>query len=46
MPIYETPRGRKIRNVKGYHATKKEALKRLRAIKANQSKGSKDGRSK
>ena len=36
MPIYDTPRGWKIRNVKGYHRSKAAANRRLRAIKASQ----------
>lgn len=38
MPIYKTNKGYKIKNVKGYSKTKKGAVKRLRAIKANQNK--------
>lgn len=34
MPIYKTKRGYKIKNTKGYSKTRKQALKRLRAIKA------------
>ncbi len=36
MPVYQTPRGWKIENVKGYHPNKKAAEKRLKAIKASQ----------
>ena len=36
MPIYETPRGWKIKNVKGYSPSKEAATKRLQAIKAKQ----------
>jgi hypothetical protein len=36
MPIYDTPRGWKIKNVRGYSSSKKEAEKRLKAIKAQQ----------
>lgn len=38
MPIYQTPKGWKIKNTKGVSPTKKQATKRLKAIKANQSK--------
>jgi len=38
MPIYKTKNGYKIKNVKGYSKTRKSAIKRLRAIKANQNK--------
>jgi hypothetical protein len=41
MPIYETPRGWKIRNVKGYHPNKEAAQKRLAAIKASQAEQTK-----
>ena len=34
MPIYKTNKGCKIKNTKGYSKTKKQALRRLRAIKA------------
>jgi predicted secreted Zn-dependent protease len=36
MPIRKTKKGWKIDNVPGYSKTKKEAEKRLRAVKANQ----------
>jgi len=36
MPIYKTKKGYKIKNTNGYSKTKKQALRRLRAIKANQ----------
>ena len=36
MPIYKTKAGYKIKNTKGVSKTYKQALKRLRAIKANQ----------
>jgi len=36
MPIYQTPRGWKIENVKGYHPNKEAAERRLKAIKASQ----------
>lgn len=36
MPIKKTKGGYKIQNVKGTSKTKKDATKRLRAIKANQ----------
>lgn len=36
MPIYKTPKGYKITNVKGYSATKRMAERRLQAIKTNQ----------
>ena len=35
MPIFKTKKGYKIKNVKGVSPTKKQAVKRLRAIKAN-----------
>ena len=38
MPIRKTQKGWKIDNVAGYSKTKKEAEKRLRAVKANQRK--------
>lgn len=38
MPIRKVPNGYKIDNVKGTSKTRKEAEKRLRAIKANQNK--------
>jgi len=38
MPIRKTKKGYKIDNTKGYSKTKEEATKRLRAIKASQSK--------
>jgi len=38
MPIYNTKKGYKIKNTPGYSKTKKAATKRLRAIKASQSK--------
>lgn len=40
MPIYKTDGGYKIKNVKGKSKTKKEAIKRLMAIKASQDKES------
>ena len=36
MPIYKTKKGYKIKKTNGYSKTKKQALRRLRAIKANQ----------
>lgn len=36
MPIRKTKKGYKIDNVKGVSKTKKAAVRRLRAIKANQ----------
>ena len=37
MPIYKTKSGKyKIKNTKGVSKTRKQALRRLRAIKANQ----------
>lgn len=44
MPIYQTPRGWKIENVKGYHPNKKDAEKRLKAIKASQQQQNKKKR--
>ena len=38
MPIYKTNKGYKIKNTKGVSKTRKQALRRLRAIKANQRK--------
>ena len=38
MPIYKTKAGWKIKNTKGVSKTRKQAIKRLRAIKANQRK--------
>jgi len=38
MPIYKTKKGYKIKNVKGVSKTLTEARRRLRAIKASQSK--------
>ena len=38
MPIYKTKGGWKIKNTKGKSKTKKAAIRRLRAIKANQAK--------
>ena len=38
MPIRKTQKGWKINKVAGYSKTKKEAEKRLRAVKANQRK--------
>jgi len=38
MPIRKTSKGYKIENTAGYSKTKKDAVKRLRAIKANQNK--------
>ena len=38
MPIYKTKAGYKVKNTKGVSKTRKQALKRLRAIKANQRK--------
>ena len=35
MPIYKTKGGYKIKNTKGFSKTKQQALRRLRAIKAN-----------
>ena len=35
MPIYKTDNGYKIKNTKGKSKTKSEAIKRLRAIKAD-----------
>ena len=36
MPIYKTKKGYKIANTPGYSLTREAAVKRLRAIKANQ----------
>ena len=41
MPIRKTKKGWKIENTPGYSPTKKEAEKRLKAIKANQAKRNK-----
>ena len=38
MPIYKTKKGYKIANTPGYSKTRESAVKRLRAIKASQSK--------
>jgi len=38
MPIHKTTKGWKIDNVPGYSKTKKEAEKRLKAVKASQSR--------
>lgn len=38
MPIYKTSGGYKIANTKGISKTKQQAVKRLKAIKASQSK--------
>lgn len=38
MPIYKSKSGYKIKNTKGVSKTKKQAIKRLRAIKASQNK--------
>ena len=38
MPVYKSKGGYKIKNVKGKSKTKKAAMKRLRAVKASQSK--------
>jgi len=38
MPIRKTKKGYKIKNVKGTSPTKKAAVKRLRAVKANQAR--------
>ena len=38
MPIYKTKKGYKIANTPGYSKTRGAAIKRLRAIKANQAK--------
>lgn len=39
MPIRKTPKGNyKIENVPGTHKTKKAAIERLKAVKANQKK--------
>ena len=38
MPIYKTSKGYKIENTKGVSTTKKQAIKRLRAIKASQAR--------
>jgi len=38
MPINKTSKGWKIVNVPGYSKTKKEAEKRLRAVKASQAR--------
>ena len=35
-PIYKTKAGYKIKNTKGVSKTHKQAIRRLRAIKANQ----------
>lgn len=37
MPITKTDKGYKIKNVSGYSPTKKKAVERLQAVKANQS---------
>lgn len=43
MPIRKTSKGYKIDNTKGTSKTKKDAVKRLKAIKANQAaKGKKN----
>jgi len=44
MPIRKTKSGYKIDNTKGVSKTKKDALRRLRAIKASQ--GKKSGKAK
>jgi len=38
MPITKSKKGYKIKNTKGVSKTRKQALRRLRAIKANQRK--------
>jgi hypothetical protein len=38
VPIYKTKAGYKIKNTKGVSKTRKQALKRLRAIKVRQKK--------
>ena len=38
MPISKTKKGYKIAKTKGYSKTKKDAVKRLKAIKASQQK--------
>ena len=38
MPIYKIKAGYKIKNTKGVSKKRKQALRRLRAIKANQRK--------
>ena len=38
MPIYKTNKGYKIKNTKGVSKTRKQALRRLRSINANQRK--------
>ena len=38
MPIYKSKSGWKIENTKGTSGTRKQAVKRLQAIKANQAK--------
>ncbi len=38
MPITKTKKGYKIENTPGYSETKEKAVKRLKAIKANQNK--------
>ena len=43
MPVYKTDKGYKIENTKGYSKTRKEAIKRLKAIKASQAKKKKYG---
>lgn len=40
MPVYKSGNGYKIKNVKGKSKTKKEAIKRLMAIKAKQGENS------
>lgn len=35
MPVRKTSRGYKIDNVSGYSSTREEALKKMKAIKAN-----------
>jgi len=38
MPIHKVKKGYKIENTKGVSKTRKQAIKRLRAIKTNQAK--------
>lgn len=42
MPIYKSKDGYKIENVKGVSKTKSDAIKRLKAIKANENNSDKD----
>ena len=46
MPIYDSPRGWKIKGVKGYHRSKAAAERRLKAVKASQSESGDKPKSK